>query len=181
MNIPQLKDPNISKEEKVELITQLLQSNPNITDRERHDMLLLCEEYSKKVKVEEDKSGVEEDKSGLEQQLVGLQINVNGKRSPPSDIVPPSYPLIKTEKKRKTESSSSSSNGQIESIPIIPLGEQRTWACTNCKKCQEFEGHRSEPCLGCGCDLLFHLKGEEDYDEFWQPIDKDEDSEIEIN
>lgn len=41
---------------------------------------------------------------------------------------------------------------------------QRVWACSNCIGCEEFvKGPQPGKCKNCKCDLLYHLKEEEEY------------------
>jgi len=48
--------------------------------------------------------------------------------------------------------------------PIFEDPAQRAWACSKCQKCEEFtRSQQRSVCGACGCGLIFHLKGEEEY------------------
>lgn len=44
---------------------------------------------------------------------------------------------------------------------------QRHWICSKCKSCREYirDNANRGTCQACGCGLIFHLKGEEEYEQ----------------
>eukprot|EP01127_Copromyxa_protea_P014327 TRINITY_DN3976_c0_g1_i1.p1 TRINITY_DN3976_c0_g1~~TRINITY_DN3976_c0_g1_i1.p1 ORF type:complete len:116 (+),score=32.57 TRINITY_DN3976_c0_g1_i1:19-366(+) len=51
----------------------------------------------------------------------------------------------------------------ISPSPPSSSTTKRVWACSNCVGCEEFVKGGAGKCKSCKCDLLYHLKEEEDY------------------
>lgn len=104
--------------------TQAPMDFSNLSDRERHNLMLQKKAQEKKAQAE--------------------QMEIEPK------------PIVRSSPAGPTRST------HVE--PFIQAVAKREWACSNCEGCREFvKGPRPGKCKSCTCDLLFHLKEEEEY------------------
>lgn len=72
-----------------------------------------------------------------------------------------------------TNNSSAGGANARENVAVVNLIDptntipQRHWICSKCKSCREYirDNANRGTCLACGCGLIFHLKGEEEYEQ----------------
>lgn len=115
----------------------------------------------------------------------------------PFEEVTKTSPKAKSPKKRDHESSfSSSQSDESEETELVHKSKKlritdakeeslegiKHYACTNCKKCDEFErGSDMTTCRVCNCDLIHHLADEDEDDEDVDEWDDDDLSEASVN
>lgn len=93
-----------------------------------------------------------------------------------------SFSSSQSEESEETELVHKSKKLRITDAKEESLDGIKHYACTNCKKCDEFErGSDATTCRVCNCDLIHHLADEDEDDEDVDEWDDDDLSEASVN
>lgn len=93
-----------------------------------------------------------------------------------------SFSSSQSEDSEETELVHKSKKLRITDAKEESLDGIKHYACTNCKKCDEFErGSDATTCRVCNCDLIHHLADEDEDDEDVDEWDDDDMSEASVN